>query len=75
MKTNDFILKCENSSQNIGQMFEIHEGFKTGLTIEQVKLYADPKFTAWQMYEIREFIIENKNLHIDTLKFIININF
>ena len=35
-------------------MEEIRKGFKDGLTMEQVKLYADPKFNYSQMEAIRE---------------------
>jgi len=56
-------------------MFQIRYGFVDNLTIEQVKLFADSRFNDKQMMQIREFIIENRNVSIDTLKFIVNLDF
>jgi len=54
IKYKKFIKECENSGQfNYWQMFEIRYGFENGLSIEQIKLYANPKFGSWQMKEIR----------------------
>ncbi len=47
-----FIKKCENSGKfNDYQITQIVEGLE-GLTIDQVKVYADPKFSDKQMYQI-----------------------
>ena len=59
---------------NFEQMWEIRLGFESGLTIEQIKLYTQPdKFDNYQMKEIREFIINNKDMPINTLKFLIQL--
>ena len=51
---NDFIQECEGSGEfNQHQMFQIRAGFIDGLTMEQVKLYADPQFDDEQMLIIR----------------------
>ena len=48
-----FIQECEESGKfDDKQMNEIIWGFEHGLTMEQVKLYADPKFDWKQMEEI-----------------------
>ena len=50
-----FIQECKESGKfNNYQIEEISYGFKKGLTIDQVKLYADPKFDWEQMEEIRK---------------------
>ena len=59
---------------NENQMCQIRYGFEEGLTMEEVKLYAEPKFNDKQMFEIRKFIIKNKNLSINTLKFLIQLD-
>ncbi len=49
-----FIKECENSGKfNGAQLREIRHGFDYGLTMDQVKVYADPKFNKYQMEEIR----------------------
>ena len=49
-----FIQECKESGKfNNYQIEEISYGFKKGLTIDQVKLYADPKFDWEQMWQIR----------------------
>ena len=35
------------------QMEEIKNGFKSGLSMQQVQFYADSKFDGWQMEQIR----------------------
>ena len=59
---------------NSCQMDAIRQGFKMGLLIEQVKLYAKPEFDWQRMWEIRDFIKENNNLPINTIKFLIGLN-
>lgn len=50
-----FIQQCEDSGKfDYGQIMQIRWGFKNGLTMEQVKVYADPKFDGDQMFEIRD---------------------
>ena len=63
-----------DSKFDFEQMWEIRLGFESGLTMEEIKLYAKPKFNIYQMQEIREFIINNKNLSINTLKFLIQLD-
>ena len=60
---------------NSCQMDVIRRGFKMGLTMEEVKLYANPKFKWQQMWKIRDFIKENNNLPINTIKFLIDLNY
>ena len=63
-----FIQECKESGKfNDKQIEEIRKGFENGLTIEQVKVYADPKFDNNQMEEIREGF-EN-GLTADQVKF------
>ena len=50
-----FIQECKESRKfNDDQMEEIRKGFKYRLTIDQVKLYADPKYNWREMYHIKE---------------------
>lgn len=50
----NFINQCINSGKfNKEQINEIKYGFEDGLTLEQLKIYANPKFDNYQMYEIR----------------------
>ena len=52
--TEQFITECEHSGKLTNdQMFEICRGFRDGLTIEEVKVYAKPEFNKQQMKEIR----------------------
>lgn len=41
------------------QMWEIREGLKKGLTVDEVNLYADPKYNSHQMWEIRIGLVQN----------------
>ena len=50
-----FIQECEESGKfNDYQMEEIIKGFENGLIMEQIKVYADPKFDWEQMKGIRK---------------------
>ena len=50
-----FIQECEESRKfDDKQMKRIRYGFENGLTMDQVKLYADPKFEWNQMYQIKK---------------------
>ena len=52
-----FIQECKESRKfNDDQMEEIRKGFKYRLTMEQVKLYADPKLDRVQMDAIKEYL-------------------
>ena len=56
-----FIQKCEKSGKfDFMQIGEIRKSFKTRLTIEQIKLYADSKFTWDQMKEKMKKLLKNK---------------
>ena len=69
-----FIQECKESGKfDEDQTWEIKAGFEDGLTMEQVKLYADTKFDGDQMYEIREGF-EN-GLTMEQVKFYANPNF
>ena len=76
MTTNYFIQQYENSGTlDYFQMEQIRYGFKMGLSMEQVKLYANPKFKWQQIWEIRDFIKKNNNLPIKTIEFLIGFNY
>lgn len=47
-------------------MKEIHAGFIDGLTTEQISIFADPKFNAKQMYQLRNGF--NSKLSIEQVK-------
>ncbi len=50
-----FIQNCKDSGDfDWYQMEQIRLGLKNGLTMEQIKFYADPKFAWNQMEQIRE---------------------
>ncbi len=59
MTTNDFIKQCKKSCQfDYRQMYEIRLGLHSGLTLEQVKVYANPDFNNDQMQQIRWGLID-----------------
>ena len=63
-----FIQECEDSGKfNEDQMYQIRLGFKKGLTMEEVKLYADSKFRYGQMQEIY-WGFEDSDLTIEQVK-------
>lgn len=53
MTKEQFIKRCEDEGLSWQKMDEIRIGFQDGLSIKQVKLYANKEFNEWQMAEIR----------------------
>ena len=53
-----FIQECEDSGKfNDEQMEQIRLGFESGLTIEEVEVYADPEMESRQMGDIYWYLM------------------
>ena len=46
--------------KNVGKVTQIRIGFETGLNIEEVLTYADPKYTVKEMIDMRLKLISDK---------------
>jgi hypothetical protein len=57
-----------DSCFNQFKMEELADGFNNGLSLEEVDLYADPKFTANQMNEIKRALLTQNKDTIDKVK-------
>jgi len=69
-----FFKECEDSGMfSDYQITEIYEGVESDLTIEQIKVYANPKFKYTQMAVIREGFEEG--LTMDQVKIYANPKF
>lgn len=46
--------------KNVGKVTQIRIGFETGLSVEEVLTYADPKYTVKEMIDMRLKLISDK---------------
>ena len=63
----------KNKNFDCDQIFEISHGLEKGLSIEEVKLYADPKFTDDQMFLLKRILLENNKEFIKAIKQILEV--